>query len=456
MPSVKKTWVVFAVLAWISGAVIRAELVQLNPIKDNTLYEKSDSLSNAVGIGVFAGRTGDGHIVRGVMAFDLRSIPPGSTIQAVSLTLRQTNSNNNTPLARTVSLYRLAKNWGEGTSAASLGGGGGGGGGPATAGDATWLHTFFNTELWENPGGDFAAQASGSIEVSGNGDYVWRSAGMMTDVQHWVDNRESNFGWLLRGDENAVGAAKRFGSRESDSSPVLLVQFTPLHNGKELSHAVYFPQFANGEGLSSRISLLNPDAENRVFARVVIRADDGRPFAVVLNGSNVPDGIVETEIPPGGVRVFETNAVGVLKAGSVTVSSDAPVGGVIVFGGAFGAEGIPAGGELIRGFAGPVQTRGVEIRTGVAVQNLSGDRATVKLEIVDSEGAVLATTQVDIPALGKLARFVDEMEWDKAVDFSDFSGSVRTGPGIGLAAVMIQNRLVGGIFQLATVQVLAR
>ncbi|RPI23809.1 MAG: hypothetical protein EHM61_18790, partial [Acidobacteria bacterium] len=126
MPSLGKTSVVIAVLAWISGAVLRAELVQLNPIKDNTLYEKSDSLSNGAGIGVFAGRTGDGHIVRGVMAFDVRIIPPGSTIQAVSLTLRQTNSDNNTPLARTVSLYRLAKNWGEGTSQANLGGGGGG------------------------------------------------------------------------------------------------------------------------------------------------------------------------------------------------------------------------------------------------------------------------------------------------------------------------------------------
>jgi len=132
------------------------------------------------------------------------------------------------------------------------------------------------------------------------------------------------------------------------------------------------------------------------------------------------------------------------------------VGGFIVFGGAFGAEGIPAGGELTRGFAGPVQTRGVEIRTGVAIQNLSGDRTAVKLELLDSEGAVLATTQVDLPALGKLARFVDEMQWDRPVDFSDFSGSIRTGPGTGLAAVMIQNRLINGVSQLATVQVLAR
>lgn len=318
------------------------------------------------------------------------------------------------------------------------------------------MHTFFNTQLWDTAGGDFGAQASGSVDVAGNGDYVWQSAGMVADVQRWVDNRESNFGWLLRGDENTVGSAKRFGSRESDSPPVLLIQFTPVHNGKQLTHTVYLPQFANGEGLFSQISLLNPDAQNPVFARVVIRTDDGLPFAVGLNGSNVPDGIVELEIPPAGLRVLQTDASGALKAGSVMVSSDAPVGGVIVFGGAFGAEGIPAGEALTKGFVGPVQTRGVEIRTGVAIQNLSGDRTTVKLELLDPEGVVLATTQFDIPALGKVARFVDEMGWDKAIDFSDFSGSVRTGPGTGLAAVMIQDRLANGVFQLAAVQVLTR
>jgi len=227
MFSLTKTSIALAMLSSISGAGVRGEQVQLNPVKDNTLYQKSDSLSNAKGIGVFAGRTGDGSTLRCVMAFDLTAIPPGSTIQDVSLTLRQTNTANNTPQGRTVSLYRLAKDWGEATSQATLGGGGGGGGGPATAGDATWLHTFFNTTLWQTPGGDFAPDVSGSIQVAANGDYVWRSAGMTADVQRWVDNRESNFGWLLRGDEDNASSAKRFGSRESVSPPVLLVQFSP-------------------------------------------------------------------------------------------------------------------------------------------------------------------------------------------------------------------------------------
>jgi len=455
MSSFRRTSVVLGILALIA-AIVRAEQVELRPAKDNTLYERSDALSNGAGIGLFAGRTGEGQIVRAVMAFDLRGIPAGSTIEEVSLTLRQTNSNNNIPGARTISLHRLAKDWGEGTSNGNLGEGGGGAGGPATSGDATWLHTFFDTELWDQPGGDFSADVSGSAEVAANGDYVWRSASMITDVQGWVDHPESNFGWLLQGDETSVATAKRFGSRESGSPPVLLVRFTPAPDGQPLTQAVYFPQFANGDGFFSRISLWNPSAENGVVVRVLIRADDGGPFGVVLNGSDRPEGIVELEIPPSGFRVLETSASGVLKTGSVTVLSDAPLGGVIVFGGAFGAAGIAAGGELSRGFTGPVETRGAEIRTGVAIQNLSADAVTVELELLDTEGVVMASTEVDIPALGKIARFVDEVEWDNAIDFSEFNGSVRAFAETGLAAVMVQTRFVEGISQLATLQVLGR
>jgi|GEM_PF-2445295 len=446
--------VVFVAVALFAGASVQAEQAQLQPAKDNTLYGNSSSLSNARGIGVFGGRTGDGQIVRGVMAFDLSVIPPGSTIEDVSLTLRQTNTNNSNFQARTVSLHRVAKNWGEGTSNATLGAGGGGAGGPATTGDATWLHTLFDTERWENAGGDFTAEASSSTEVTANGEYVWRSSTMVADVQNWVDHPDSNFGWLLRGDENSIGTAKRFGSRESGTPPVLLVQFTPVGNG-QMSHVVYFPQFANGTGFFSRISLLNPDAANAVLARVVIRTDGGEPFPVVLNGADTPDGIVELQIPPAGLRILETNSSGALQTGSVTVSSDAPVGGVIVFGGAFGSAGVVAGGELTGGFAGPVESRGLQVRTGVAIQNLTGNAVTIMLELLDAEGVVQARTGVNIPALGKIARFVDEMAWDSAVDFSGFDGSVRLA-GSGLAAVMIQSRLVDGVSQLATLPVVAR
>ena len=52
---------------------------------------------------------------------------------------------------------------------------------------------------------------------------------MVADVQAWVDPSATNFGWMLRGYENANGSTKRFDSREAlDPAlrPQLIVDFT--------------------------------------------------------------------------------------------------------------------------------------------------------------------------------------------------------------------------------------
>jgi len=72
---------------------------------------------------------------------------------------------------------RLLADWGEGTSNAT-GGLGEGGGGPATTNDATWVHRFYSTQLWNTPGGDFAAAASATTTVSDIGNYSWSGAGV--------------------------------------------------------------------------------------------------------------------------------------------------------------------------------------------------------------------------------------------------------------------------------------
>src|SRR5438105_5696276 len=47
---------------------------------------------------------------------------------------------------------------------------------------------------------------------------------MVADVQLWLDNPASNFGWLVLGDESDIATAKRFDTRESASPPVLTIQ----------------------------------------------------------------------------------------------------------------------------------------------------------------------------------------------------------------------------------------
>jgi len=53
---------------------------------------------------------------------------------------------------------------------------------------------------------------------------------MVADVQGWLDQPATNFGWILIGNEAAPTTTKRFDTRESPISsnrPVLEVAFTP-------------------------------------------------------------------------------------------------------------------------------------------------------------------------------------------------------------------------------------
>ena len=201
-----------------------AGIVNVTPSKDNTLYEyvpADGDRSNGAGLHFFAGENAGGERRRGVVAFDVAgTIPPGSTITAVTLTMNMSMTPADT---ETVELHKLLADWGEGTSHAPMGEGDGA---PATPNDATWRHRFFDTIFWMTEGGDFSATASASQSVGSVGQYMWSSAEMVGDVQEWLDNPASNFGWLVLGDESTLATAKRFDTRESASPPVLTIQYT--------------------------------------------------------------------------------------------------------------------------------------------------------------------------------------------------------------------------------------
>lgn len=548
------------------------ETVELPASRDNTLFQSdTGSLSNGAGDAIFAGRTaaqGGGLRRRAVLAFDLSSIPQGATITQVSLRLRNSSTANNG--THPFELFALTKDWGEGTSNAA---GAEGGGAAATTGDATWLHTFFNTDLWDSGGGDFAAVPSASVQVGANGLYSWTSQGMIDDVQGWVDNPSTNFGWIVIGNEGTVQTAKRFNSRESSSDPPLLtvsyqapaqadpgviefeqetltvnesagvisvavrrsggtegevsIQYTtvddvalagedyvaaagalvfadgeggtknievtilddadePRYEGVEgfnlvlsnptggavlgdlseaqiliddeedLAYRMYFSQFGDGDGFFSQVILVNPSAERSARARIVGLTDSGEPFLLNTGGAPVVlDEVVDLEAE--GTSGFETSGAGPLQTGSVTVLSDAPLSGVILFGGDFGLAGVPAAGEFPNGFVGPVDVRLAEnIRTGVSIQNLEEAPIEVVVDLLDASGVVVASALLEIPALGKEARFVEELEWDSEVDFELFQGTIRAAADGSVSALMIQNRLVGGVSQFATLPVTER
>jgi len=213
-----------AAICYTCTTLASANIVNIMPSKDNTLYEYDPAEgdhSNGAGFHFFAGENGMGELRRGVLAFDVAgTIPPGSTLTAVTLSMNMSMTQAG---AVTVELHKLLADWGEGTSHAPMGEGDGA---PATPNDATWRHRFFDTVFWTTQGGDFSATVSASQSVGGIGQYTWSSAQMVADVQSWLDNPASNFGWLVLGGETAIAMAKRFDSRESASPPMLTIEFS--------------------------------------------------------------------------------------------------------------------------------------------------------------------------------------------------------------------------------------
>lgn len=216
----------------LAAATATADSVILGATKDNTLYEDAaGGVSNGAGQYMFVGRValaGGGKRRRAVLAFPVaEAIPAGSTITNVAFTLWMSR----TPVAgdQEESLHRLLVDWGEGKSNAPLEEGMGT---AAAPGDATWRHTFFDTDTWNASGGDFSSVISGSQLIGAVGSYTWTStARMVQDVQGWLDTPESNHGWLLLGNEISLATAKRFNTREftkdPTKQPILVIEFTP-------------------------------------------------------------------------------------------------------------------------------------------------------------------------------------------------------------------------------------
>jgi hypothetical protein len=214
----------------------RADTVSIEPSRDNTLYEDpGGALSNGAGEYLFAGFSAltTSNARRAVLAFDVAgAVPAGATIDSATLTLHMSMAPLGAP-SQVFTLHRLTAAWGEGSSDAAFQEGGGA---ASTANDATWLHTFFDTELWAQAGGDFDATPRAAVSVgSAVGFYTWGPTQQLRDdVQGWLDDPATNFGWLVRGNESQLQTARRFGSRNNLNAalrPSLAVEFTVAAGG---------------------------------------------------------------------------------------------------------------------------------------------------------------------------------------------------------------------------------
>jgi hypothetical protein len=197
--------------------------VTIPPSHDNSIFEGTDNRSCGVGP-LFAGQTGGFGARRALISFDIAgSLPAGSTVTSVDLGVTVEGSGPGASAADVYSLYRLQADWGEENSPCDTGVGG-----LAETGDATWSDRHYPTDAWLKPGGDFASSASGSAAMATLGpSSVPSQAGMVADVQSWLDQPSGNYGWIIVGAEAVSRSAREFDSREGAAPPSLHVVFTP-------------------------------------------------------------------------------------------------------------------------------------------------------------------------------------------------------------------------------------
>lgn len=270
--------------SWLASAAM-ADVATIQPVRDATLFEDpSGSLANGAGPVLHAGNNGQDLARRALIRFDVAAhVPPGAQIEAVELTMNVSNATN--AVLRTFNLHRVLEDWGEGTSSTTSGSGA-----PATANDATWLHTFWPDQLWADAGGSFAPAASGSQSVGDVGLYTWTDPGMATDVQAWLDQPAGNFGWLALGDESTLNTARRFDSRENGvaaNRPTLRVTYSgPVGVGEPAATGVRLePPFPNPASGPLRLAFA---LASECAVRLEVWDAAGRLVAIPLAGTRAP------------------------------------------------------------------------------------------------------------------------------------------------------------------------
>lgn len=220
-------------------ALLSALTANLTASQDTTIYQQNPLASNGAGQFLV---TGNG--TRGLVRFDVAStVPSGSTILDVVLTMNLGETDGTTA---TVGVAPVSRAWGEagsdapgneqtGTSAAPF--------------DATWQFAFYDGSAWDTPGGDFGA-ISAQANVAGVGSYEWFSQGLISDVQAWVDNATSNFGWAIT---NAAEQFKSFVSKDGPGgllAPTLEITYEPPPGPPQIVEGRLWND-VNGDGLRS-------------------------------------------------------------------------------------------------------------------------------------------------------------------------------------------------------------
>jgi hypothetical protein len=196
---------------------VHATTVTLVASADSTLYQAHPD-SNLGGTSLIAGTNNQPSVGRALIRFNLSSIPANAILTDAVVTIaavKQANGDFHNPISSDFGLYPVLVDWSEG-------GGTGVTGSLASPGEVTWNDRHFESVPWVSPGGqfgiDFGDLPLAVTTVNGLGTFTWGSTiDLVALVQSWINAPSTNNGVaLICQDENTVGTAKRFASKEDN------------------------------------------------------------------------------------------------------------------------------------------------------------------------------------------------------------------------------------------------
>ena len=181
-------------------------VLSLTPIADTYLNEASSTKN----YGTCTTLLVDGQASskqRGILKFDLSSIPAGATITGATLQLVATAVQSNTAYA--IEVHDVTTAWAEGAICNA-------------SGTANWNAG----SPWTTAGGDYDATIQGTTNVSTTGTYTWTLNNSL--IQGWYNTPASNLGMLLRFNNETLGnQVKTFSSKENLTNiPLLTITYT--------------------------------------------------------------------------------------------------------------------------------------------------------------------------------------------------------------------------------------
>lgn len=225
--------------------------------------------------------------------------------------------------------------------------------------------------------------------------------------------------------------------RDSNGRPVVSIatRVSSLHDWimNQIEYRLYFAHYVAGEGADTNLVLVNPSPRTTVFGEIKFLSPEGDD----ITDSLIPKEKRQLEILPLGTFSISPSYSGEgLVVGGAMVESDGELTGSI----RFRLEGV--GMTSVRaGRISPsyrtqqlhnapktqalIPVSGGDLRTGVAIFNHQEEEISVRWFLLDPSGErVRDSGGLEIPALGHMARFTDEVF--SGLD-SDFQGSLLVG-----------------------------